>query len=141
MVASVIYAASTKPGKDSFFGQNHQINEFARNHKDRLVKQWDELPEIDEQYATLLEQEVERLYKEVQLWKALSDLTTMNKIRRLSESASLDSKLKYEALRKVQLKFSAGDKEYDLKEGVDDVNEHLPEAFADKLRTMYAIEQ
>ena len=54
MVASVIYAASTKPGRDSFFGQNHQINEFARNHKAQLVKQWDELPEIDEQYATLL---------------------------------------------------------------------------------------
>jgi len=38
MASAFIYAASTRANGTNYFGQNHQINEFAESHKDALVK-------------------------------------------------------------------------------------------------------
>ena len=42
-----MYAASASPSSDSPFGHNRVINEYAQKHKDKLIKEWKPLPEID----------------------------------------------------------------------------------------------
>jgi len=140
MASAFIYSASTRATGDSYFGQNHQINEFAENHKDALVKQWNPLPEIDEEYAALLNSETTKLYKELQVWKMLSDFTTINKIGRLSKISSISYDMRHKALKGISLKFSVGDKEYDLKEGIE-LSATLPDSNPDKLKDLFETEQ
>jgi hypothetical protein len=71
----------------------------------------------------------------------LSDSTTINKIGRLSEISALSYDLKYKALRGMSLKFTVGDKEFDLKEGIETLPEQLPDNIADKLNELFEIEQ
>ena len=140
MVSAFIYAASTTPDGTHYFGQNKQINEFAATHKKDLIKEWQPLPEIDDKYATLLQQEQTKLYKEIQLWKIISDINTMNKLGRLVDTESVLNRLRYNALKGISYKFSIDGKEYDLMEGVDslpDFTENKP----DQLNQLFEVEQ
>jgi hypothetical protein len=38
---------------NSPIGHNKVINEYAKNHRDLLLTEWEELPEIDSDYAAM----------------------------------------------------------------------------------------
>ncbi len=140
MVRAVIYACSTSADGEHYFGQHKQINDFAASHKKQLIKEWQPLPEISTEYAALLMQETEKLYKELSLWRIISDRNAMNKLGRLVDTESALNKIRYEALRKISLKFTIDDKEYDLTEGLD----ALPAFSSDKseqLNQLFIAEQ
>lgn len=119
MVRAVIYACSTSADGEHYFGQHKQINDFAANHRKQLIKEWQPLPEIATEYGALLMQETEKLYKELSLWRIISDRNAMNKLGRLVDTESALNQIRYNALKKISLKFTIDDKEYDLSEGLN----------------------
>ena len=141
LTQALIYAASTTPDGKNYFGQNKQINDFAAHHKKDLVKEWQPLPELDNKYSALLSQEITKLYREMQLWQSISDFNTMNKLGRLVNTESALNKLRYNALKGIKYKFTAGDdKEYDLMDGIDSLPEFTDE-HTSQLNQLFEIEQ
>ena len=119
LLTGYLYSASTTPNGNFYFGQNKQINEFANANKDQLTREWEPLPEIEDDYASMLQQEVDRLSSEIELWRRMSENNSMNKLRRLTDTESIVNKLRYEAGKGLSFKFTINDKEYDLTEGID----------------------
>ena len=52
MVATYLYAASSTPTGNNVIGHNKVMNEYAKKHSN-TVQNWEELPEIDDDYATI----------------------------------------------------------------------------------------
>lgn len=119
LLTGYLYSASTAPNGNFYFGQNKQINEFANANKDQLTREWEPLPEIEDDYASMLQQEVDRLSSEINIWRRMSENNSMNKLRRLTDTESIVNKLRYEAGKGLSFKFTINDKEYDLAEGID----------------------
>ena len=141
LTQALIYAASTTPDGKNYFGQNKQINDFAAHHKKDLVKEWQPLPELDDKYAALLSQEITKLYREMQLWQSISDFNTMNKLGRLVNTESVLNRLRYNALKGIKYKFTAGDdKEYNLMDGIDSLPEFTDE-HTSQLNQLFEVEQ
>lgn len=119
LLSAYIYSASTSPDGVHYFGQNKHINEFANSHKDVLVNEWEPLPEIDQEYAQVLQNEVNNLNTEIKIWKIISENNSMNKLRRLADTESVVNNLRYEIGKGLSFQFTVGDKQYNLAEGVD----------------------
>lgn len=141
LLSAYIYAASTEPNGRSYFGQNKQINEFANNHKDVLTKEWQPLPEIDQDYAQLLQREISNLDTEIQIWKAISLNNGMNKLRRFTDTAKISNDLKYNIIKGLSFKFTVGDKEYDLSEGLDQLPAFNKDDEENQLNQVFQAEQ
>lgn len=141
LLSAYIYSASTEPNGRSYFGQNKQINDFANNHKDILTKEWQPLPEIDQDYAQLLQGEINNLDTEIQIWKAISLNNGMNKLRRFTDTAKISNNLKYNIIKGLSFKFTVGDKEYDLSEGLDQLSAFNKDDEENQLNQVFQAEQ
>lgn len=119
LLSAYVYSASVSPDGTHYFGQNKQINEFANTHRDVLTREWEPLPEISQDYAQVLQDEVTNLNTEIELWKRISENNSMNKLRRLVDTENVVNNLRYEIGRGLSFQFTVGDKEYDLSEGLD----------------------
>lgn len=119
LLSAYVYSASVSPDGTYYFGQNKQINEFANTHRDVLTREWEPLPEISQDYAQVLQDEVTNLNTEIELWKRISENNSMNKLRRLVDTENVVNNLRYEIGRGLSFQFTVGDKEYDLSEGLD----------------------
>lgn len=112
LVKAYIYAASGN--KNSFFGQNKQINEFVEKHKNE-ISNWNPLPVIAEDYATELIQEAENYQREINIWKQISSNNRINKIGRLDRIESLVQNLQFNFLKNLSIAFTIDDEEYTIK--------------------------
>ena len=83
MSAAFIHAASVTPSYTSPVGHNKAINQFIANHKDIFTTN-QILPEISEEYANLLINELDIFAKEATNWIELSQINTGNKIRKFN---------------------------------------------------------
>lgn len=141
LVKAYVYAASVNQGKEAYFGQNKAINEFARQHQKDLTVKWEDLPEIDPDYAQVLEQEVQGLKKEISVWKAIHANNTMNKLGRLIESESVLNELRYNLSKGLSFKFTIDKKEYDIAEGLDTIPSFDKQDRTSQLATLKEFEQ
>jgi hypothetical protein len=57
MVATYLYAASSTPTDNNVIGHNKVMNEYAKKHSD-TIQNWEELPEIDNDYATIYQEQL-----------------------------------------------------------------------------------
>ena len=78
MINTYIYAASANSDMSKPIGHNKIFNEMARNHSD-LVTKWEELPEIDDDYATLYLREISKYSNVLQNWINFANNNTINK--------------------------------------------------------------
>lgn len=140
MLQSYIYACSTTPDGTHFFGQNRFINDWAKAHKSDLIKDWDPLPEIDDRYAALLNQERAKLRKEASLWRNISEFNQMNKNKRLFKSDEALVKLRYQTLKGLSYKFTVDDHEYDLMEGLT-ISDSISTDYNEMVSALFDLEQ
>lgn len=140
MLECYLYACTTSPNGEHFFGQHSQINSWAEQHSADLIKKWEPLPQFDVRYATLLDQERIKLLVEAQVWQRISAKNAMNKTYRLTMTEERVTKLHYEALKNISLKFTVDDKEYDVKEGID-FKDNLGEEQSENMVTLFDAEQ
>lgn len=140
LLSAYVYSASVSPDGTHYFGQNKQINEFANTHKDVLTREWELLPEISQDYAQVLQDEVTNLNTEIELWKIISDNNSMNKTRRLVNTENIVNKLRYEIGRGLSFQFTVGDKEYNLSEGLDSLPT-IDENTENQLEQLFQFEQ
>lgn len=85
MVATYLYAASSTPTGNNVIGHNKVINEYAKKHSD-TVQNWEELPEIDDDYATIYQEQLNQFIKTLDAWIDLSNNNDINKRRQFEET-------------------------------------------------------
>lgn len=123
LVASFIYAASSNPNVNNPVGHNQVINSFAKNNKDRLLREWEVLPEIESDYQTLYQQSISRYVNEIEYWIDLSEQHRANKIRKLIATDKAFSKALLEAVTSARLKVDLEDESFDLLQGYTESEE------------------
>lgn len=117
IVNAYIYAASTKPGSHSFWGQNKNINNFIEAHKKDIS--WEKLPEINLELAAYLRMEAENLQKEINIWRQISENSAINKSHRLAKADKLLTELKINLLKELSVTFTVDAQQYNLTEGIN----------------------
>lgn len=85
MVATYLYAASSTPTGNNVIGHNKVMNEYAKKHGD-TVQNWEELPEIDDDYATIYQEQLNQFIKTLDAWIDLSNNNDINKRRQFEET-------------------------------------------------------
>lgn len=85
MVATYLYAASSTPTGNNVIGHNKVINEYAKKHSD-TIQNWEELPEIDDDYATIYQEQLNQFIKTLDAWIDLSNNNDINKRRQFEET-------------------------------------------------------
>ena len=124
LVRGFIYAASSNPNENNPIGHNQIINNFAKNHKDVLTKEWEVLPELDSDYQVLYEQAIFNYINEIQSWIEFSDNNHANKIRKFVASDKAFTQAWLDTIKHKNFKITLEDQEYDLLHGfVDDPSE------------------
>ena len=83
MAEAFIHAASTTANYTNPVGHNKAINQFIANHKDVFITD-QVLPEISEEYANFLINELGTFAREASNWIELSRINTGNKIRKFN---------------------------------------------------------
>ena len=78
MINTYIYAASANSDLTKPIGHNKVFNEMAKNHSD-LVAKWEELPEIDDDYAALYLREISKYASVLQNWINFANNNDINK--------------------------------------------------------------
>lgn len=87
MSQAFIHAASVTSNYETPVGHNKAINQFIANHKDVFATD-QVLPEISEDYANFLLNEVASFIKEATNWVELSRINTSNKARKFTVAES-----------------------------------------------------
>lgn len=85
MVATYLYAASSTPTGNNVIGHNKVMNEYAKKHSN-TVQNWEELPEIDDDYATIYQEQLNQFIKTLDAWIDLSNNNDINKRRQFEET-------------------------------------------------------
>ena len=85
MVATYLYAASSTPTGNNVIGHNKVMNEYAKKHSD-TIQNWEELPEIDDDYATIYQEQLNQFIKTLDAWIDLSNNNDINKRRQFEET-------------------------------------------------------
>ena len=85
MVATYLYAASSTPTDNNVIGHNKVMNEYAKKHSD-TIQNWEELPEIDDDYATIYQEQLNQFIKTLDAWIDLSNNNDINKRRQFEET-------------------------------------------------------
>lgn len=114
MLEAVIYASTNPIIDGNYFGQNQQINEFVRRHAKDIDLNWQELPELPNDYGGMLISEINRLKTEVDYWQRLAANGAMRKADRMSDTEEKDRELRASFLNTLKLKFTFDDREYEL---------------------------
>lgn len=118
LIGGFIYAAASNPNPNNPVGHNQVINSFAQAHKDKLLKEWNPLPEIDSDYYLLYDQAMNQYVAEINDWINLSNSNNVNKIRKFVLTDKAFNTALYDALRSRDLKVKVDDVEFDLLEGL-----------------------
>lgn len=85
IVATYLYAASSTPTGNNVIGHNKVMNEYAKKHSD-TIQNWEELPEIDDDYATIYQEQLNQFIKTLDAWIDLSNNNDINKRRQFEET-------------------------------------------------------
>ncbi len=85
MIATYLYAASSTPTDNNVIGHNKVMNEYAKKHSD-TVQNWEELPEIDDDYAVIYQEQLNQFIKTLDAWIDLSNNNDINKRRQFEET-------------------------------------------------------
>lgn len=117
LINGFMYAASSNPDKNNPFGHNQVINNFAKKNKDKLIKEWKPLPEIDSDYFVLYNQAIAQYESEIDYWIKLSNNNNVNKIRKFVATDKAFNIALYDAIKSKDMKFTIDDIEYNLLEG------------------------
>lgn len=124
MVATYLYAASSTPTGNNVIGHNKVMNEYAKKHSD-TVQNWEELPEIDDDYATIYQEQLNQFIKTLDAWIDLSNNNDINKRRQFEETDKALTR-SFSGLwqaNKQHFVIDVKDKHYNLLEGsLDDNN-------------------
>ena len=120
-----LQAASTLPSTNAPIGHNRTINMFAEEHKDKLRSQWQKLPEIDADYATLYLQNLDGYIDEIDNWISFSDQNSINKISKFTRTGKVLSNVLWETLAKLPRSFSYNGKTLDILEGIDSIDKTM----------------
>lgn len=123
LINGFMYAASSNPDKDNPFGHNQVINAYAQKHKDKLLKEWKPLPEIDSDYFVLYDQAISQYASEIDYWINLSNNNNVNKIRKFVATDRAFNIALYDSIKDRTMKFTIDDEEYDLLEGLVETEE------------------
>ena len=124
LIGGFMYAAASNPNPNNPVGHNQVINSFAQAHKDKLLKEWNPLPEIDSDYYLLYDQAMNQYVAEINDWIHLSNSNNVNKIRKFVLTDKAFNTALYDALTSRDLKIKIDDVEFDLLEGlVEDASE------------------
>ena len=117
LINGFLYAASSNPDKYNPFGHNQVINAFAQKNKDKLLKEWKLLPEIDSDYFVLYDQAIAQYTSEIDYWIQLSNNNNVNKIRKFVATDKAFNLALFDAIKSRDMRFTIDDKEYNLLEG------------------------
>lgn len=124
LIATYLYAASSTSTGDNVIGHNKVMNEYARKHSDR-VQNWEELPEIDEDYAAIYQQQLNTLIQNIDSWINLSNNNDINKRKQFEDTDKALTRSFNESwqVNKQHFVIDVKDKHYNLLDGaVDDNN-------------------
>ena len=119
LIDGFIYAASSNPDKNNPYGHNQVINAYANKHKDKLIKEWELLPEIDSDYSVLYNQSIAQYISEIDYWIKMSNNNSVNKIRKFVATDQAFNMALLDTIKTKDLKVTVDDVEYNLLEGVD----------------------
>ena len=123
MVATYLYAASSTPTDVNVIGHNKVMNEYAKKHSS-TVRNWEELPEIDNDYATIYQEQLNQFIKTLDAWIDLSNNNDINKRRQFEETDKALTR-SFNGLwenNKQHFVIDVKDKHYNLLDGVVDDN-------------------
>lgn len=123
MVATYLYAASSTPTGNNVIGHNKVMNEYAKKHSD-TIQNWEELPEIDDDYATIYQEQLNQFIKTLDTWIDLSNNNDINKRRQFEETDKALTR-SFNGLwqaNKQHFVIDVKDKHYNLLEGSLDDN-------------------
>lgn len=123
MIATYLYAASSTPTGNNVIGHNKVMNEYAKKHSS-TVKNWEELPEIDDDYATIYQEQLNQFIKTLDAWIDLSNNNDINKRRQFEETDKALTR-SFNSLwqaNKQHFVIDVKDKHYNLLDGVEDDN-------------------
>lgn len=123
MVATYLYAASSTPTANNVIGHNKVMNEYAKKHSD-TIQNWEELPEIDNDYATIYQEQLNQFIKTLDAWIDLSNNNDINKRRQFEETDKALTR-SFNGLwqaNKQHFVIDVKDKHYNLLEGSLDDN-------------------
>lgn len=121
MSQAFIHAASVTSNYETPVGHNKAINQFIANHKDVFTTD-QVLPEISEDYANFLLNEVASFIKEATNWVELSRINTSNKARKFTVAESKYIKAVSEFYRTNRDSFKINP-EVDLLEGYETIGD------------------
>ena len=123
MVATYLYAASSTPTGNNVIGHNKVMNEYAKKHSD-TIQNWEELPEIDDDYATIYQEQLNQFIKTLDAWIDLSNNNDINKRRQFEETdkALTRSFNGFWQANKQHFVIDVKDKHYNLLDGILDDN-------------------
>lgn len=123
MVATYLYAASSTPTGNNVIGHNKVMNEYAEKHSN-TIQNWEELPEIDDDYATIYQEQLNQFIKILDAWIDLSNNNDINKRRQFEETDKALTR-SFNGLwqaNKQHFVIDVKDKHYNLLEGSLDDN-------------------
>lgn len=123
MIATYLYAASSTPTDTNVIGHNKVMNEYAKKHSS-TVRNWEELPEIDNDYATIYQEQLNQFIKTLDAWIDLSNNNDINKRRQFEETDKALTR-SFNGLwqnNKQHFVIDVKDKHYNLLDGVVDDN-------------------
>lgn len=121
LVAIYIYAASSEPTSENAIGHNKVINQYAKNHSDRITN-FEELPEIDTNYVALFQKSIGQFLKTINNWIQLSNENAVNKRKLFSETDKALVKSFTGFWKNNNFKVNINDHNYDLLEGYKETN-------------------
>lgn len=123
MIATYLYAASSTPTGNNVIGHNKVMNEYAKKHNN-TVQNWEELPEIDDDYAAIYQEQLNQFIKTLDAWIDLSNNNDINKRRQFEETDKALTR-SFNGLwqaNKQHFVIDVKDKHYNLLNGVIDDN-------------------
>lgn len=127
LIETFLYAASSTAEMNSPIGHNKVINEYAKNHRDLLLTEWEELPEIDSDYAAMYLQQLHKYSKEIDGWIQLSNDNAINKKKQFEKVDSVFTKSLHDLIQNKAnakaFKVNIDDKEYNLLETLEETGD------------------
>lgn len=121
LVATYIYAASSEPTSENAIGHNKVINQYAKNHSDKILN-FEELPEIDTNYTALFQQSIGQFLNTINDWIQLSNENAINKRKLFSKTDKALVRSFTGFWKNNNFKVNINGHNYDLLEGYKEVN-------------------
>lgn len=121
LVTTYIYAASSEPTSENSIGHNKVINQYARNHSDKILN-FKELPEIDTNYVALFQQSIGQFLNTINDWIQLSNENAVNKRKLFSKTDKALVRSFTGFWKNNNFKVNINGHNYDLLEGYKEID-------------------